>query len=39
MRPDGGELISTWAGGPPAEARAWKMSTQTPLAAHRTKRL
>ena len=33
------ESTSTCAGGPPAEARAWKMSTQMPLAAHRTKRL
>ena len=30
------ESISTWAGGPPALARAWKRSTQTPLAAQRT---
>jgi hypothetical protein len=31
--------INTCAGGPPAEARAWKMLSQTPLAAQRTKRL
>jgi hypothetical protein len=30
------ESMSTWAGGPPAFARAWKRSTQTPLAAQRT---
>ena len=30
------ESISTWAGGPPALASAWKRSTQTPLAAQRT---
>ena len=30
------ESIRTCAGGSPAEAKAWKMSTQTPLAAHRT---
>ena len=30
------ESISTWAGGPPALAKAWKRSTQTPLAAQRT---
>ena len=28
--------ISTWAGGPPAFAKAWKRSTHTPLAAQRT---
>jgi hypothetical protein len=33
------ESISTSAGGPPADAKAWKMLTQTPLAAQRTKRL
>ncbi len=31
--------ISTCAGGPPADASAWKMSIQTPFAAQRTKRL
>ena len=30
------ESISTCAGGPPADARAWKMSIQTPFAAQRT---
>ena len=30
------ESISTWAGGPPALASAWKRSTQTPFAAQRT---
>ena len=30
------ESISTCAGGPPALARAWKRSIQTPLAAQRT---
>jgi len=33
------ESIITWAGGPPAAANAWKMSSHTPLAAQRTKRL
>ena len=33
------ESMSASAGVPPAETRAWKMSTQMPLAAHRTKRL
>jgi hypothetical protein len=33
------ESISTCAGGQPATTKAWKMSSQTPLAAHRTKRL
>jgi hypothetical protein len=33
------ESISTSAGGPPAAAKAWKMSIQTPLADQRTKRL
>lgn len=31
--------IRTCAGGPPAEASAWKMSTHTPFADQRTKRL
>ncbi len=31
--------INTCAGGPPAEARAWNISVQTPLAAQRTNRL
>ena len=30
------ELISTWTGGPPALASAWKRSTQTSFAAQRT---
>ena len=30
------ESMSTWAGGPPARASAWKRSTQTPFAAQRT---
>jgi len=33
------ESIKTCSGGPPAEAKAWKISSQTPLAAQRTKRL
>jgi len=33
------ESIRTCAGGPPVAASAWKMSTQMPLAAQRTKRL
>jgi hypothetical protein len=33
------ESISTSAGGPPAAAKAWKISIQTPLADQRTKRL
>ena len=33
------ESINTSAGGPPAEASAWKISVHTPLAAQRTNRL
>ena len=33
------ESIITWADGSPAAAKAWKMASQTPLAAQRTKRL
>ena len=33
------ESIRIVAGGPPAAARAWKMSIQTPFVAQRTKRL
>jgi hypothetical protein len=33
------ESISTSAGGPPVAAKAWKISTHTPLADQRTKRL
>ena len=33
------ESIKICSGGPPAEAKAWKISSQTPFAAQRTKRL
>ena len=33
------QFIRTCAGGPPAVASAWNMSTHTPFAAQRTKRL
>ena len=39
MRLHGRGIDEHCAGGPPAVARAWKRSIQTPLAAQRTKRL